>query len=252
MRLRLALRALAPTKFNFSLAAVALGRGLTPIGQFSTFTGGGLYPSREWSAGQVWIEELDIPTSATAAAPVESRIELQMVNFGSGEVLPPLDRAGRPGVSLLSGPTLLPAPIPAGPTLGRLGDLVEVTAAEHDYARAGGTLSLTLSYRTLAPSARDLTVFVHLTPATVSAQPPLGQSDGPPMGGEFNTSRWAPGVAFTETRFLALPPNLPEGRYTLRVGLYDPAQGTRVPAFSSNGNRVADDALTLGVIDLGP
>ena len=39
--------------------------------------------------------------------------------------------------------------------------------------------------------------------------------------------------------------SVPAGRYRLLVGLYDPATGERLPAYSAQGERYPDDAVPL-------
>lgn len=245
IRVRAVMRALAPTEFNYSLVAIALGGDLKPIGQFSTFTGGGLYPSRDWQPGQLWLEEFDLPTSADASAPAVARIELQMINYGTGDVLPPYDQSGAPRATLLTGPVLLPPSAAQGALVGRFGDLAELSAVRRGSPQPDQPLTVTLAYRTLRPSASDLTVFVHLSPVTSDAQPPISQADGPPLGGQYPSTRWAAGVVFTETRALALPADMRAGAYQISVGLYDPSSGSRVPASAADGARPRDDALVV-------
>lgn len=89
----------------------------------------------------------------------------------------------------------------------------------------------------------DYTVFVHLIDPDGDGQA-LAQGDAPPLGGRWPTSLWLPGVALDDAHTVPLPPDLPPGTYHLRVGLYDPESGMRLPLPDGA------DALLLAEIDL--
>jgi hypothetical protein len=90
----------------------------------------------------------------------------------------------------------------------------------------GDTLPLTLFWRSLALTERSLVVFVHLVGPDGQI---AAQLDRPPLNGERPTSGWLPGEIIRDEYHLWLSPALPPGPYELRVGLYDPADGRRLP-----------------------
>jgi hypothetical protein len=89
----------------------------------------------------------------------------------------------------------------------------------------------------------NYTVFLHL----VNAQGDMvtDPADGPPLGGDWPTSDWVPGQSVVDTRLIALPPNLPTGKYDLQVGFYDPASGQRLTARKVDGAPWPDNAVVL-------
>jgi hypothetical protein len=94
---------------------------------------------------------------------------------------------------------------------------------------------LTLYWQTSAALDTGYTVFVH----SLGDEGALtGQADGPPLANHYPTTAWQPGEIVADSRLV------PPGR-RYRVGLYDPASGERLPAFSADGARLADDALVL-------
>lgn len=113
--------------------------------------------------------------------------------------------------------------------------------------RPGDILQLTLYWRALGRPDADHTVFVHLSPDP--ATPPLAQQDGEPGGGLDPTGGWQPGEAHADNHGVFLPPDLPPGEYQLLVGLYDPLDGGRLPAFRQNGP--VGDSLVLQAITVG-
>ena len=116
-------------------------------------------------------------------------------------------------------------------------------------ATSGGPLALTLFWEADAPDGRDYTVFVHLIDENGQL---VAQSDGPPRAATYPTSIWSAGERVIDERTLVLPPDLPPGIYTVLVGLYDPASGTRLPATQPDGTRYPGDAAvvtTVGIND---
>jgi hypothetical protein len=91
----------------------------------------------------------------------------------------------------------------------------------------GDTLRLTLFWQSDGPVAERYKVFVHVY--TDPTQPPPAQQDGEPGGGLLITSQWVPGQRYVDNHGVALPANLPPGRYTLAVGLYNLFDGRRLP-----------------------
>ncbi|HEY0739060.1 MAG TPA: hypothetical protein VGD69_29340, partial [Herpetosiphonaceae bacterium] len=115
--------------------------------------------------------------------------------------------------------------------------------------RPGGTLPLSLFWETLRSlEGTDYRVFVHLT---LPDDPrPLAQLDGRPMEGGQPTNLWsAPGLKFHDDRTMLLPATLPPGRYVLRLGVYRPEDGARLPV-SDTQQPVDSDSVVLGEVEV--
>jgi len=104
----------------------------------------------------------------------------------------------------------------------------------------GDVLHVRLSWRSLHPTERDYTVFVHLVDEGDGV---WSQHDGQPTGGARPTSSWQTGEEITDNHGLALPADLPPGEYHLAVGLYDPSTGDRLPALSDAQVTPSDSVL---------
>jgi len=87
---------------------------------------------------------------------------------------------------------------------------------------------------------RDLTLFVHVVDADGQL---LATVDGPPTGGRYPTSLWAPGEPVVDERALPLP--LPPGTAGLRIGWYDAQTGARLSASGADGALWPDDAVVV-------
>src|SRR4030095_11965589 len=89
-------------------------------------------------------------------------------------------------------------------------------------------------------------VFVHVIDDTGKL---WTQDDSRPVQYASNTNRWLPGQLILDRHELILPPDLPAGRYQVRVGLYNEADTVRLPVVDANGARV-DDPWVLTTVEL--
>jgi hypothetical protein len=94
--------------------------------------------------------------------------------------------------------------------------------------RAGGAGALTLTWCAERPVPGSYKVFVHATDGTGRV---LAQHDGIPAAGTRPTNSWPAGVEVLDRHGLLLPvPGLtPASLLHIRVGLYDPDTGRRLP-----------------------
>ena len=111
--------------------------------------------------------------------------------------------------------------------------------ADLSEVRRGDIIPLVLSWMASSAPASNLSVFVHLGPAD---GPPVAQNDGAPGAGFRPTSSWRPGEVIIDQRGVLITPATPPGRYSLFVGLYDPATGQRLKLISGA------DRLALGEV----
>ena len=74
------------------------------------------------------------------------------------------------------------------------------------------------------------------------------QVDRAPVGGFRPTSSWQPGEVIRDNYGLALPPDLPLGRYQLIVGLYSPDSLQRLAVSTSEGVAMGDHVPLAEVI----
>ncbi len=121
---------------------------------------------------------------------------------------------------------------PSAPQSGQtlFGDWVQFVG--HDLGnlkwQRGERVVLTLYWRPTdaAPPPRDYSVFVHLLSPDGTL---LTAFDAPPAGGTYPTRFWRPGESILDYRALRIPPDLPTGPAILRIGIYDPLSGERLP-----------------------
>lgn len=100
----------------------------------------------------------------------------------------------------------------------------------------GDIIQVALFWQATAPLERRYKVFLHLVDEAGNL---VAQRDSEPGGGLALTTTWQPGETIIDNHGLLVPADLPAGRYTLLVGLYDlfdPA--ARLPIATPDG--VAD------------
>ena len=120
-----------------------------------------------------------------------------------------------------------------------------ITLLRHDRSaqrlQPGDWLLLPLVWRADTALQTRYKVFLHLLDAQGRL---VAQHDSEPGGGLAPTTAWTPGARVLDRRALILPDQLPQGSYTLIVGLYtgdDPGQRLRV------GDA---DHLVLGTLEI--
>lgn len=110
-------------------------------------------------------------------------------------------------------------------------------------ALPGDVIPVTLFWQTAVPLDKRYKVFLHLLDGNGR---PAAQRDSEPGGGLALTSTWPPGETIVDNHGLFLPLDLPPGRYTLTLGLYDIADSAaRLPIQTEAG---VVDAVDLAVI----
>lgn len=94
-------------------------------------------------------------------------------------------------------------------------------------------------------------VFLHLVDG--QGQIVAQQDKGPGLRGKEPTTSWLPGEIIADPVDLTLPPDLPPGQYTLRLGMYLPSapNGPRLPVVDQTG-QPAGDFVEIGTIEVTP
>ncbi|MDQ2996304.1 MAG: hypothetical protein M3R61_04520, partial [Chloroflexota bacterium] len=126
-----------------------------------------------------------------------------------------------------------------------------------DVAQPGGSLPITLYWDAAAPPTHDYQMFLHL--CRDCTLPPLARDDdSPPLHGYAPaglTTTWQVGDPVHDERALALPADLPTGRYTLLLGVYppsdNPTEKDRLTVVSANAQILGGTRLVLGEIEIG-
>ena len=241
---------LGETEQDYVFFLQVFGRERDKIGERDTHPGLGRCSTSRWQPGEIIADTVPVPLAADALAPAALRLDLGLY-APDGPRLTTAD--GRDTISL--GPVRLAAREPVvstGTVLAyRLGEGVRLAAWDPEWGgtvQPGQMLRFTLYWACDAPPGQPLSVFVHLVG---EERQPLAQGDGPPLSGDYPTDLWAAGEVIADGRAVPLPADLPPGRYTLLVGLYNLQTGERLPAFDEHGARLPADAIPLGAVEVG-
>ncbi len=118
------------------------------------------------------------------------------------------------------------------PIDARIGDTIQLegfTVHAPDESSSylpGDAINLHLFWLAEQDISEEYTVLVHLLDDNGNV---VAQGDAPPLGNSWPTSRWQAGDRIRDFHIIATEPDLPEGQYTLAIGLYDPISVINLP-----------------------
>jgi hypothetical protein len=126
----------------------------------------------------------------------------------------------------------------------KLGDHIHLRSYQLNASsvRAGNVLKVTLQWESDGPISDNYHVFVHLLDSQGSL---VAQHDGPPANGAHPTWTWQGGETIQDEHTLVLDRDLPAGRYSLSVGMYDILTKERLSACGPDGERLPADRIVL-------
>lgn len=178
--------------------------------------------------------KLTVPANA---APIRYDLRLGLYDAKSGV---PLNLAGRYAgqTSFLVGQVWVeqPVTIPENePALGRFGEAI--TLHQVNYNPASQTI--TLYWQTSEAIGTDYSIFLHFLDNQGNL---VGQVDGTPYQNQYPTTNWRVGQIIEDSR--PLDPDLANVTQ-FAVGIYSPADGTRLEAIGPAGHPLPNNALVM-------
>lgn len=135
------------------------------------------------------------------------------------------------------------------PLSARLGEGAEFLGYAVDREgpfQPGEHIGLTLYWRGRQTMPTSYKVFVHLIDANNRI---FGQQDALPLDGARPTTSWAPGEVLADRYEFDVAADAPPGLYQIEIGMYNPDNLRRVPAFDDAG-RPSGDRILLGEVRL--
>ena len=222
----------APPNFVLEL----FGQETELLGKLQSYHGRGLFPANLWLPGQVVVDKAAVRVATAPDTPVQGRLNLKLegavnaVDVGTVKILP------------------ASWPEPAGPPLAEVGGVALTSLEVSETAVSPNeTIHLAVQWHVIEPPGRNLTTFVHLGE---QSSPPVAQGDSPPIGGHYPTQLWAAGEVINDSYQLTIPDDLPDGRYPLYLGFYDPESEER-PPLTVEGVQQPNNAYFVGWIEVG-
>jgi hypothetical protein len=176
--------------------------------------------------------------------PEQEQAILELVDEAEAEVL--LDRSGTEIAGLFGGPTpeglFAPRPVidyPLDATFDGGIKLLGYTLPDQDLT-PGAVTFVTLFWRADERPGEDYEIFVQVW--NDAGEVVAGWHDVP-YGGMYRSRLWRPDEVVATHHWLALPEDLPPGRYTLVAGLFRVLRNERVPATGASVGTTGDVAL---------
>jgi hypothetical protein len=109
-----------------------------------------------------------------------------------------------------------------------------------DVATPGSQIPLSLIWQAAGETTRNWKVFVHLLDVEGVVR---SQSDAYPLNGLALTRSWMRDEIIIDVHHLDIPANLPEGNYSILVGLYEESSGERLVCGDSEAILLPGDLL---------
>ncbi|MGC9357930.1 MAG: ArnT family glycosyltransferase [Anaerolineae bacterium] len=216
------------------------------------------------SAGQVAVQhEGDLayqyPTSLWQANEmVRATYVLKLGTVESGTYTLELTVAGVEGsltlgeVKVTGEDRIFDPPLIEHPITAQFGDAIELLGydlfneaqdrPDVETYRAGETLSLRLYWRAHSQIEGDYKVFVHIIGNRGQI---WAQDDAVPAQWQRPTTGWVEGEIVMDEHIIALPPEMPPERYTIFIGMYDPATLDRLTVRDETGEALPLERLPL-------
>jgi hypothetical protein len=228
------------------------------LGKRDSYPGVGRTSTTYWQPGTVFRDIYRVPVAldaARTAAPAGVHVEAGLYDLSSGDRLPAVDQSSGaplnpPFLAEAKLPPSMPASPPAeGQELATIGDSLRLDRLEVQAAADPGekAVPVTLGWTVLRPLTCDCKLFVHLV--RQPGDQPLAQVDEPVLAGRYPGRLWEPGEWLDDEHSLALPADLAPGRYQLLLGLYDAANGQRLPV-RRPGDLQPSDTFVLGTLEI--
>ncbi len=220
---------------NYTQAVLLVGPEGEHLGGLDTLPGMGRAPTLFWRPGVVLVDDVAVRVARDADGPLAAAVRVSLYEDRLDNTLPVSDAAGVAlGRSAEIGRVRLARHRPwdegdpTHPLAVNLGDRVRLLGYDLDAQHAGerADLKLALYWECIAAMSSHYAVFVHLLDANGEI---VDQADAPPLDGAFATPYWRPGDRLRDLRRLTVPAEHAGESLTLRVGLYAPATGARLP-----------------------
>lgn len=237
-------RALRETSNNYTVAVHLLDGANVSHDRQARFPGGGNLATSLWQPGDIFRDtyQVQLVPAARDSLPSLGRIKVAMYCYSDEEdlALDVIDAQGNSlGDAVYFGRLKLAAPdeeaetSPETPLLYDFGR--QIALEQFSIVPAafplGAEMTVELQWRALMAPVRDYTLFVHLVDEEGNT---VAASDQPLTGGYYPSGLWDAGERVTHVHRLPLPATLSDGDYELRIGLYDPATGGRLPIYDAD------------------
>lgn len=204
-----------------------------------------VYPTSQWQAGEQLRTQhrLQIPIDVTSESDtLDLVISLEPIDGAAPAALTQgSDKLA--DITIVQHEHRFEVPPISQPTDAQFGPDIRLLGYDLD-TQASDNIGLKLYWQALNTPANSYTVFTHLLNENGEI---VAQVDSAPVSDAWLTSAWLPGEVIVDTRSIALPDGVSNGRYALAFGLYD--DNGRLPV-THNNQPQANDQLIIPDITL--
>ncbi|MBI5650589.1 MAG: hypothetical protein HZC40_09120 [Chloroflexi bacterium] len=223
---------------DFTVLAQLVDLDGNVIAQRDGMTQDMFFPTMLWSPGRIVSDQRALAL-ARDASPGIYRLLIGLYRAQNLERLPVVTADGEsPDAVVDLGEVIVPINAPnANPRTAlraQLGDAIQFLGYDLQ------SRELILHWHARARPEKNYHVFVHIVDARGQL---VAQTDGAPRGNRYPTRIWDAGERVPDAHALNVAP----GKYTIRVGMYDPISGERLPAFDAQGNELPNRAITFEI-----
>lgn len=197
-----------------------------------TLPGLGSYPTSAWQPGAIFCDVVHVLLHEDAPAPGVYQVEVSIIDEHTRERLPAFAPDGTQLTTnfvdqiKIAPPVYITPPI-AKPLNHHLDDQIALIGYDLDRSvvKPGESVRLRLYWQALQRPVTDYTVFAQVRAA---ANQILAQKDSPPQAGAYPTSFWDAGEVVIDDRIIEIPANARAGKFPIKVGMYVPADQSRL------------------------
>jgi 4-amino-4-deoxy-L-arabinose transferase-like glycosyltransferase len=212
------------------------------------------YPTNLWVPNEIVTDGFAIPVDPTTPDGIYNIVVGLYDEADSTARSLSLSQAGQPleMTSVTIGPIKVGGPPPEvvrsvqaltshTPLSVELGEPPVILLRGYKLTTEDGVLKLRLDWESLAQTPTDWFIFVHLRSETGQT---VAQKDGPAGSGLYPSSLWDAGEMIADQIILPFE-NLPGGRYTIFIGLYDVVTAVRLPVPGNPANEILLDEIVI-------
>jgi hypothetical protein len=226
------------------------------MGNVTTHAGWGRNPTSLWQPGVIYADRYLVPVvnNVSALSPLLAHVYVGFMDPQARGPLPAIGEDGKEQSGMVAdvvierlGQTeqapLRPADVVYGNVIRLIG-----YGLDKEVLHPKDVLRVALQWQADGVPAEELTAFVHLLDE--DGRVVVG-FDGPPAEGRFPTQYWRPGDTIRSEFALALPGDLPPGRYRVGAGLYTAAsQGAQRVPITASSQQFKDNIALLSEVEV--
>jgi hypothetical protein len=205
------------------------------------------YPTTEWRAGEALRGVYDVAVSGEAPTG-EMAVEVNLLE--EGEKAGPAEPIVLGSVWVQSARQTFKVPEMEEHSGALLEDSIKLLGFDLDHGpvEPGGNVHVTLYWQGLEELEKSYKVFVHL----YDGENIVAQRDWLPGLALKPTAGWALGEVVADRHIVPVAEGLAGGRYQVAVGMYEEGSGERLAAYGPDGERLGQDRILLGWVEVGP